>query len=114
MVALDESNIELTWECPPCHKKSHPEPEPDLEPPQQTVAKLPKPTPTPSEAISAPVTPPVTPKTPVTPIMPVNHKPAQVWRHEYGVGVSFTTDDTSVIVRPIMLSDHVITSLKKT
>jgi len=77
MVALDESNIELTWECPPCHKKSHPEPEPDLEPPQQTVAKLPKPTPTPSEAISAPVTPPVTPKTPVTPIMPVNHKPAQ-------------------------------------
>ena len=61
-------------------------------------AEDPKPTPTPSEAISAPVTPPVTPKTPVTPIMPVNHKPAQVWRHEYGVGVSFTTDDTSVIV----------------
>ena len=60
MVALDESNIELTWECPPCHKKNNPSPAPPSspdEPPQQTVAKIPpRPKTKPSETI--PVTAP--------------------------------------------------------
>ena len=69
MVELDEGNIEISWECPPCHAKSHPEPDP--EPPQQTVAKLPpRPRPTPSEPVSyrAPVTPVTMPR----PILPSN------------------------------------------
>ena len=57
MVALDESNIEIQWECPPCNKKKNPNPVPDfeeLEPPQQTVAKLPRPRLTPSVPVPAP------------------------------------------------------------
>ena len=68
MVQLDEGNIELTWECPPCHAKSHPEPDP--EPPQQTVAKLPpRPRATPSEPVirPAPVTPVMTMPRPILP-----------------------------------------------
>lgn len=63
MVQLDESNIELNWECPPCHRKNNPSPD---EPPQQTVSKLPPPPsePTPSE----PVIPEVTPSPPPRPV----------------------------------------------
>merc|ERR1719474_841053 len=44
MVQLDESNIEIQWECPPCEKLRNPSPSesrspsPD-EPPQKTVSK---------------------------------------------------------------------------
>ena len=68
MVQLDEGNIELSWECPPCHAKNHPEPDP--EPPQQTVAKLPpRPRATPSEPVirPAPVTQAMTMPRPILP-----------------------------------------------
>ena len=42
MVELDQSEIELQWECPPCAA---------LEPPQQTVAKLPRPRLTPAHSV---------------------------------------------------------------
>merc|ERR1719150_1188347 len=48
MVELDQSDIELQWECPPCAtNRLHT----DLEPPQQTVAKLARPRVTPSESV---------------------------------------------------------------
>lgn len=48
MVELDQSEIELQWECPPCASNRLP---PDDEPPQQTVAKLPRPRVTPSDSV---------------------------------------------------------------
>ena len=48
MVELDQSEIELQWECPPCASNRLP---PDDEPPQQTVAKLPRPRATPSDSV---------------------------------------------------------------
>ena len=67
MVQLDEGNIEISWECPPCHAKSHPEQDP--EPPQQTVAKLPpRARATPTE----PVTPAMTMPRPILPSNGVN------------------------------------------
>ena len=66
MVQLDESNIEIQWECPPCEKIRNPSPSesrspsPD-EPPQQTVSKPPpKPKVTQSSLSVIPVPPPTT------------------------------------------------------
>ena len=49
MVELDQSEIELQWECPPCATNRLPPL--DVEPPQQTVAKLPKPRLTPADSV---------------------------------------------------------------
>lgn len=59
MVELDQSEVELQWECPPCVALRLPAL--DLEPPQQTVAKLPRPRLTPADSvipIPAPAPPP--------------------------------------------------------
>ena len=50
MVELDQSEVELQWECPPCAALRLPPPL-DCEPPQQTVAKLPRPRPTPADSV---------------------------------------------------------------
>ena len=49
MVELDQSEIELQWECPPCAATRGTSL--DLEPPQQTVAKLPRPRLTPADSV---------------------------------------------------------------
>ena len=60
MVELDQSEIELQWECPPClATRGTPL---DLEPPQQTVAKLPRPRLTPADSVI-----PISPSTTTTP-----------------------------------------------
>ena len=91
MVALDESNIELNWECPPCHKKNNPSPAPPSspdEPPQQTVAKItPRPQPKPSETI--PVTPTPAISSAMVPILP---KPVQTPSPAARYGVTMTSN----------------------
>ena len=59
MVELDQSEIELQWECPPCATKRL---RPDDEPPQQTVAVLARPRLTPADSVIT-----ICPSPPVSP-----------------------------------------------
>lgn len=98
MVQLDEGNIEISWECPPCHAKSHPEPDP--EPPQQTVAKLPpRPRATPSEPVPRPS--PVTPMTMPRPILPSNGVIRAVPQTNGGGGINNGMNFPDVRVRDL-------------
>ena len=68
MVQLDESEIELQWECPPCQELRAPAP--DCEPPQQTVKPAPAPRPRTPSPDPQPVFPPTLASPPAMPAAP--------------------------------------------
>jgi len=109
MVQLDESNIEIQWECPPCEKIRNPSPPPKSrspspdEPPQQTVSKpAPKPKVTQSSLSVIPVPPPTT-NTPTMPTtMTVPTKP--MYNSTNGISKTSTMAGTANGANPGRLS----------